>query len=276
MGGFGEGPGELQRIDGLAVSSDGRIVVGDGIARRITQFDSLGHLIRETNVEGPLPRSPVGLGHHSFLGRARAIARAGGPRPDRTTDTAVVVDFETGLRRALGTLPGPYLHWVDGVPLGKRFSPVPQVLALQEHAVLGSPEKYALRSVTASGTLKRIARVEIAARAVDDEAKEPYLQEWAGLGREPFLEPAFVDSLPHFVDGLADDRDRIWLRTLNSVGRPSNVWARLGVAGAFDGRWAFPAGFVPHDFRDGLVVGVHTDDLGVESVHVYRLNPHPT
>ena len=63
----------------------------------------------------------------------------------------------------------------------------------------------------------------------------------------------------------------LWGLTEEEPPMPERSWLILMPTGEITGLLTTPTGFEPHAVRDGLVWGVHTDELNVESVRAYAI-----
>ncbi len=79
------------------------------------------------------------------------------------------------------------------------------------------------------------------------------------------------DSLPATTDVLIDPEGRVWLGRADAVPVDAGPWVVFAADGTHLARVGMPSGFRPTAIGDTTVLGVWTDDLGVESLRLYRL-----
>ena len=80
-------------------------------------------------------------------------------------------------------------------------------------------------------------------------------------------------SMPLFGSPFADGDGRVWLPSYRPGGERMSVppYTVIGVDGGWVGTVEAPAGFRVLDVRDGVVLGVEVDEVGVEGVVMYEL-----
>ena len=80
-------------------------------------------------------------------------------------------------------------------------------------------------------------------------------------------------SMPLFGSPFADGEGRVWLPSYRPGGERKSVppYTVIGVDGGWVGTVEAPAGFRVLDVRDGVVLGVEVDEVGVEGVVMYEL-----
>ena len=79
--------------------------------------------------------------------------------------------------------------------------------------------------------------------------------------------------MPLFGSPFADDAGRVWLPSYMPGGERKSVppYAVVGPDGGWLGAVEAPAEFRVLDVRDGVVLGVEVDEVGVEGVVMYEL-----
>jgi hypothetical protein len=93
-------------------------------------------------------------------------------------------------------------------------------------------------------------------------------------------QPPVPDSLPAFGDLLVADRGVLWVGEHHGVDFPRirlledepRAWALFGPDGTPRGRVVTPPRVDVLDVRSGWIVGLHQDELGVETVRLYRFD----
>lgn len=276
LGGEGEGPGEYRQISGISVLRNGNLVVADTRLRRITFLDPLGQVLRTTEAQGPVPVSTDLVDDQWFVGRGAATGRGDGPRVDRLVDSIVAVNTESGERSIWATTPGVRVDWrqfPNGVvgPYNFAITPVSCVAGRGDRVVFGSPDVYELREQRGEGELVRILRLQVAARPISEQDKQPVIDRWKEVGAPPYGEPVFPDSLPHFRALFLDDVGRTWVQVYEGRNQIGPEWDIFGPEGAYLGRVILPEGFIPRDVFGEKMVGVWRDSLDVEYVQVRKV-----
>jgi hypothetical protein len=79
------------------------------------------------------------------------------------------------------------------------------------------------------------------------------------------------DSLAATTDVLIDPDGRVWLGRADAVPVDPGPWVVSAADGTIIARVRMPDGFRPTAIGEATVLGVWTDDLGVESLRLYRL-----
>lgn len=136
-----------------------------------------------------------------------------------------------------------------------------------------------VRVLSLTGTLKRIHRLPIEPAAVTAEDMERVRDQYL-TGLPPTLEReiaprleavGFPDKQPLFDDIEVDPEGNIWLEAYQEDRAVARSWHALSPEGQWLGIVAFPPGFVVHAFTNDQVLGVWTNDLGVEFARWYRI-----
>ncbi len=78
------------------------------------------------------------------------------------------------------------------------------------------------------------------------------------------------DHLPWYDQVVVSDEDEIWVREYPEPGSESTWWRVLDVEGGVLGVIEIPVAFELKHVTGGLLAGVWTDELGVETVRVWR------
>ena len=83
--------------------------------------------------------------------------------------------------------------------------------------------------------------------------------------------------LPEFLpqtESLISGANEVWVQEYAGYDQAPTRYLILGSDGARRGRVAVPPGFRIKETGDDYVLGVHTDEDGVERVRLYRLTRH--
>jgi len=284
----GEGPGEFMDLTGVDTWPGDSLVVWESRSRAISVFDSRGmfgrSFVLESGRDRPLePRSVLGDG--SILGRAGEVTGEGYRRSRETyqlrpADAVSAVEF--------GTHPGQesYLAMRNGMPL---LGNLPFGRSLWESewgelVIITPDDEYEIRAYErATGSLARIVRREYENRPPTrdevDEALDAALER-AGLtgqrlemARQGYRDMPLVEQFPAFRMLLTDPLDHLWVReaTLPGIDRPAPLWTVFDAEGRALGFIETPDGLTVFEIGADYLLGRVTDDVGVESVQVWRL-----
>jgi len=175
-------------------------------------------------------------------------------------------------RVALST---PEKSWTDAPhPLGRSV-----VFAGDgERTYVSTGEGLSIRVYGQTGTPVRVLR----APAGDVAITEAILEKARGTGpgwsrREIFLKADSLGiplpaALPGATHILLDPARNVWVRRFQLPWEARERWGVFAADGLFLGHLQMPAGLAVQEVAEDRVLGVHTDALGVERVHLYGLN----
>jgi hypothetical protein len=79
------------------------------------------------------------------------------------------------------------------------------------------------------------------------------------------------DSIPAYTDIRVDPEGNLWLERFSVQGSQEHRWAVFSNSGEFLGHLGLPCGFRLSDLGTDWILGIHTDELGVERVKVFGL-----
>ncbi len=299
VGGPGDGPGELGYIRGMGRCGADSLFVFEIDYLNIV-YTADGRFAREARPydRNSMDRRPYTLrcarnGYYAAVGWEdlsgppavgfyRAIAPAWVLAPDRAASASavqripqagLVVSTELGSvlsSERIGTAGGSRPH-----PFGRAVT-----FALTEDAIyLGTGEAYEIRRYALDGRLERIIRwpggdltitdPEIAAyhaarlEAVDPRARPALERSLAEMPMPPAF-PAF-DRLETDPDG------NVWIASFRRPTSSQQSWTVIGPHGALLGTVAVPSDLVITDIGRDVVLGIATDELGVERIRLHTL-----
>ena len=310
LGRDGEGPGEFRTLSGAwpirykdETDVDSRqIIAADSELDRITRFSGEGTPMGTATLAGRDDMSirTVGLaGPDALLSRASpynlpdfatirggsivdmAEAMWGGAENRRvlfvrhTMDGALVDTLAEGRDLAIGTLAQGNGAQSFAIPFSS------------ESATAGSPYGvvvtdgvgYEIRVFGEDGSLRMIARIDDAPPVRTDA----HLERYAGAGSsdadeaeireriDRYQQVALPDSLPGYTDVLFTEEGEIWARRYRLPGESTARWDTFAADGVYLGRVAVPTSFRIEEVGRGQVLGVHTDELGVQRVQLRDL-----
>jgi hypothetical protein len=143
------------------------------------------------------------------------------------------------------------------------FGPTLSRALIGQSALITTGREYEIRSYTAEGVLRRIARVTDASlRPVTAAHRDVH----AAAQQEG--SPTYATTLPAYSRLVAAEGGA-WAVEYPAPGEGvtrAHVFDDQGVLTAVV---ELPASFTPHDVRGGRVYGVHRDEFGVETIHVH-------
>lgn len=283
MAGPGEGPGEIGSIGGLFLSDDA-IVLYDRSNARITWFDLDGELRRSTRVgTGGLPErmfGPLEDGSLVFAETVRGVAVAGMRGISVDTMQIIRVDREGNDLGTFGEVRGimrtegfthPFSTDPQGVTMGDRLyyanGEVPEV-----RVWAGDTQPLpALRLPPTAHETERVWR-ELGA-VLEERDRDDLLARLSDMSER--------GPVPHLSTLLADDAGRLWIKQYEpSVdsswlggqrSRPGGSWWVTDGSGRLLGTVAVPSHVELLDVSGSQVLGVTTDQVGVQTVVVHAL-----
>ena len=277
----GEGPGEFTTLWSIAELAGDTIATIDPLGGRVSLFGSAGVFGRSF----PIPRLPgasapnvVGwLADGTLLIESLTRSPSRDTR-DQSTHSLYAVDRHGEILGTLGEYPGSPLGR-NGLALG--FASRAEFAAGGNLAWVGQSGRFELVGHDRTGAVRRIVRLDRAPRAVTqpeiDEAHaavERSLQGASGPAVERIL--ATEPASHHPVHGtlIADRAGNLWVERYRShlLADPGpHEWDIFDAEGRLVGYLATPSDFEITDIGADFVLGFHTDELGVQTVRMYRL-----
>lgn len=283
----GEGPGEFTSLAGVAPWPGDSVVAWNNRTWVISVFDAEGALGRsftlDSEAEALEPRAVLHDG--SILGRTGEVTGDGYRRSQETyelrrSEGAPPVEF--------GTHPGQESHigYEGGIalmgllPFGRSLWEA----EWGELVILTTDDNYEIRAYDPStGALARIVRREYENRAPTreevDEALEAALER-AGLTgpslemtRRGYASMPIVEQYPAFLNLLTDPLDHLWVREarLPGIDLPAPLWTVFDPEGRALGFIETPDGLTVYEIGADYLLGLATDEMGVESVQLWEL-----
>jgi hypothetical protein len=293
VGGPGEGPGEFRAVGAPSVLGGDSILVWDQNLHRGSVFGSEGHFIRTfTLPEHLYPFRVLAAFRDGTLLVERGIPDFPSHLPYATT----ILSFfsRAGEERAnLGPLP------VNACGSPSRctvtwFGPIAVRRVHGDRFYYGYPDRYEIRVFRKSGELDGIIRSaadRIPITPASLEAYKAYI-----LHQDPAQSPERVEDrfgaqpipehMPAFRDFLIDASGHLWVREFSGV-EPifhefsripfpfpdaPTPWAIFDEGGVYIGTLRLPSRLSVTDIGADYVLGVFTDELGVQTVRMYTLH----
>jgi hypothetical protein len=291
-GGDGEGPGEFGTISWVARGGGDTLVVHDSRLGRSTFVDHEGtvlgivRLTQASNLEQPVRRQLLArFSDGSYIGFDNQWIQQG----ERDFGRSEVLAFRLGLDGTILDTIGP-LAWGDHVPgpdgrrtqeiLGKRAVYAP----FGDRLLHGMGDDFTVQVYDFTGEVVDSMSRPHASRPVTDAMLEALKQQElervqgpeaetrrASVERRYRDEPR-AQTLPAYQRFLVDGEGNVWVQAYQAPGDDRFEWSVFDRdGGGFLGTLELPAAFRLTDVAHGLVAGVWTDDLDVQTLRVYRL-----
>jgi len=277
----GEGPGEFTALWSIAELAGDTIAAIDPLGGRVSLFSSAGVFGRSF----PIPRLPgasapnvIGwLADGTLLISALTRSPSRDTR-DQSTHFLYAVDPHGEILGTLGEYPGSPLGR-NGLALG--FASRAEFAAGGSLAWVGQSGRFELVGHDRTGAVRRMVRLDREPRAVTqpeiDEAQaavERSLQGASGPAVERILATEYASHHPVHGVLLADRAGNLWIERyrhhlLEDPG--PQEWDVFDAEGRLVGYLATPTDFEITDIGADFVLGFHTDELGVQTVRMYRL-----
>ena len=306
LGREGEGPGEFLNLTGAWTLADGSIVTVDYRLDRITRFDAAGAPVGTATFSSPddLIVLPVALGGPgAILSSATPFSV-----PSRYAMTGAIEDvmeslFERDDQRVFflrhrfdGTLIDTVAEGIDqpratfssgsGMDMEVRmmavpFSPSSAATGSAHGVAFTRGAAYEIRVFDEAGDIRLIARLDESPPIRTEEHLETYVRNPGGRERdeawirerlEQYRTLDLPESLPGYTDILFADTGDIWARRYRMRGESMDRRDVFAAAGVFLGRVHIPASFRVEEVSRGQIVGIATDEFGVERVEVRDLS----
>jgi hypothetical protein len=275
----GDGPGEFRQLWHLTVFGD-TIQAGDAYPR-ISLFTTAGAHIRSYTVEerpymhlGFAPdRTAYGFG----VGGATAGFDPGyGIHADtahlvRHTPDGEVLDTLFSIARSAHLPPISYQL---------EFSPVISAVVGADRIYVGQADRYQVRVHDLSGAIERIIRNarppesigrEVVAALEEERAARLRASTERALGPEPQRGLVVPDVFPTFRGLRTDTSGNLWVRLHALDDDPVQEWDVYDSDGRLVAGFSAPSRFRIREIGPDYVLGVHVDELDIQTVRRYRL-----
>ena len=309
LGREGEGPGEFQGLNGAWPVPGGGIVATDNDLDRITHFDPDGARAGTARFAGLeedeisfTSITPTGLGGPGMLLSLATLTSM----PSLTSTSGTMEEVMEEM--FAGQSPVSYVrHRLDGTMVDTlapgreptaaislsgsgtggvmRITPLPfspqSAAAGSAHGlVVTGGVRYEIRVFDAEGSLRMAARLAEEPPVRTDEHLRAYA---TGSGRserddeeirqrlERYREMSLPESLPGYTDVLIADTGELWALRYRLPGVSIARWDVFADDGAYLGRVDVPASLQPEEVSRGQILGIATDDLGVQRVEIRDL-----
>jgi len=291
-GGSGDGPGEFRGLSGVFDVGDGKIGAHDGSRGRYVELDGEGRLVRDVGVPALGPDRPtvtlVGEGTAAstpYVALVRGFPRSPVTGPYRGTGPVVPLAAEADtitLIRGTETFVG---DGGAGIVVFGRTT----LLTGSSHGLwIGDTKTPMVELLTGSGQVTRIVRwtsekslavtEERRARLwaeLEERAPEP---ERSMIGQLRSILP-FAERKPAFGALVSGPPDRIWVGAtippeivMLEEPWPAQEWIVVDFSEESAARVTTPPGFQLLQAGEDFVLGLHRNELGIESVRLHRFH----
>lgn len=288
VGGSGDGPGEFRILQAAGLLAGDTAWAWDFALGRITVLHPEGGVVRVRSLE---PAPLRGLLRPGPSGEGWLVVQAWGDPPAGAHETGVrrdpVAVLRYGadgiLRDTLSVLPGREIRVTveDGrgvmgpAPFGRNAV----TGAWGEGVVVGDQSQRSLTVLDTGGEALRVVRwggasLEVSAsdaerwRSAVTRDRPPGERERAMRDLEAAPVP---DRRPAYGDVLQDRAGHLWVSAWPLPGEAPDSWDVLAPDGVWLGTVETPASFRLLEAGNDWVLGIETDDLGVERVVLRRL-----
>ena len=298
-GGQGEGPGEFSMLVWISRFEPDSLVAMDLRARRLSWFDSAGQFGRSVRLEPSAELSvplPVGIFHDgSMLVRqgAMALGAEGPTRVERPDETLYRYEPNGQSATALGLFPGTELSISPtGMTLpdgGDRYGRSPREFG-RTTAIAGSSQRYyvadnatyEMRAYDMDGRLSLLIRKQHTPVPVTDEdvqrLRDARLERVSDPERQRVIrraqdrKPPAPATMPALGDVIRlDTEGNLWVPEYSRPGEYPLAWSVFAESGRFLGVVDVPDGLALHDIGSDYVLGLRTDQDGVQYVQLHEL-----
>lgn len=296
MGGLGEGPGEFRTAGWLGLLPGDTLAVWDYLGRRLSRFAPGGEVVDAATVPLSLEYWPSRVTDEGeVLFRA---SRENAPPPAGTGmywDSTWVVRYAPAEEEVdtIARLPNGQRPRADEAASRQHFTPSLRMTPAPGGGVrVGWGEQFQVHELAPDGTLRRVIRRTHEPVQVTDEVLSEYERSYRtamenspsdpgshGLTLEDLVErhrsTPHRSELPAFSALRTDPDGRLWAEHYTpTYGRQFRYGAEWSVFDP-DGRWLdtvrTPEGLDVQQIGSDFVLGLHTDEFGLESVRVYAL-----
>lgn len=295
--GRGDGPGEFTDLKAAVRIPGDSLVAFSTFGYRISLFDPEGRYVQELRpwisgaevlaVRGGLPGGWLVVS--GTLGDYSSSALETGLH--RPTERWATVARDGTVRDTLGHFPwvrgGLYQYHGDGwgMQMIVDFAAATSYDVTNGRVFVGGGQRAEVRTLTSDGSVERILRW--------DAYPGPLTADFVAAHRERLLKGvedpdrrrryeaaigafSYPDSLPVFEALEATPAGGLWIQAFSPehATGPERWWV-FDSSGRSLGTVDVPAGFRITDVGRDVVLGIHTDDLGVQRVRVYDRPPFP-
>lgn len=296
VGGTGDGPGEFRALAWVSAPPGDSILAWDASHNRLSIFTPRGELAGTTQIEpvssgtptpgesftAPYPMALTAFADGSLLARSIEIIPNPGEGVRRDSINLVRYLRSGAIAERLGRFPGfEFFARQQGDELlweRRVFGRNTHVAVRGRELLVGTNDRFEV--VVMGGERQQVFRrvhehrpvrsAEIQAygdlllEAARDEASRAYSERVLELMSYP-------SELPPYRDLIADGEGNVWVEHYRAAPEEQPRWSVFGADGRWLGEVATPAGLRIHEIGAGYVLGVWTDEVGIEYLRLYEL-----
>ena len=286
-GGRGEGPGEFLRIRMLGPLRGDSVAVWDVGNARLTLFDPEGEFVRTsrlTSRETFTPRAVDIFWDGSILAQVPQIISVASIEPGAILGDTVLqirIDLEDSTEEPQLKVPGGTLWlWT-----GRSQIPIPFTTALSfdlvdeaVHLATGPDFRVQVFEDGRLAEIYGVARDEREVSVADIAVYRDFVEEYIPKAQQSdYLSaldhPSRPNVLPAYSRLLSASDGHVWAQIYSPDVLAPATWDVFNGAREWVGQVQTPANFAAMSITDGTVAGVWRDDVGVEHVRIYRIQP---
>lgn len=292
-GGEGDGPGEFRNVVSLWPRPGDSLWAWDTRHRSFTVLDLEGRFVGTVPLD-----ADDGLGILAgvfddgavLLQGIRVFGSSRAPEPglQRPPVAVGIHRLDGSLERSLGEWPGNEMfssledgrRGVRGLVFGRDL----HTLVVGDRVAIGTTDARSFRLLRRTGDVERIVRVAGALdpvepgdfeRHVDDVLETSANDDFRAFWRRLFDAMPRHESYPAYSEIEADAARRLWLADYRPPGVERRMWTVFGPDGHLLGRVRTPDGLRVLEIGEDYILGVSRDELDVERVQVFALEPDP-
>jgi hypothetical protein len=270
----GAGPEEFGRMAALVPLGGDSLVVFDAGNARVSLLGPDGRFARSFLLPAAPGADLVGVLESGSM--VFGLPRAGALHEGISQDTVVYVVL-SAVGEVLDTLEsGPgwqRMQHIDGQRISRITVPFASrsvARARGNRIVIGFTAHYEFREYGTGLKPTRTIRRDIPARRFTDAYFQRYL-EASPMFRSAIEVMPRPRDLPAFSSIIVDRDDHLWVEDYPRIDAAEASWAVFDPEGRLLGTVALPTRFRPTDIGGSYVLGVWSDELGVEHVRMYQL-----
>ena len=280
LGGRGEGPGEFNQPRQLLRVGDDSLAVWDPWERRLSVLDHFGHPGRVST----LPAWDISGTIVKFRSDGRVVLRmllfSSPPGAELHTSPAqyLLVDSRAGIVDTLAQVPHSVWERIGEGWAMQHFGAWGVDAGTPNGFWAGDARTEEVRQYDDDGRLLRIIRWSGADRSINDQHVQALLEERlkkahaAGHARirSDFVRHSTAEQFPAYREMVGSSNGQVWIEDYPPPGDEHPItWTAFDSTGAVAAVMDMPRGVEVFEIEDDYVLGVFSDDLGVQYVRVY-------
>ncbi len=285
VGRSGEGPGEFEYLVSLPDCYSDSIVAAD-INDRLSIFTKAGEFVRVVQSYSSPQRQ---VSPYQFACGAEGLTVVNGwgsamtdPQLDffRSFSHVYIGSLSDGAQIDLGEFIASERWGTVGGSRPHPFGRQTRLAVAGGKVYVGTSESHEIMVYNPDGALQRLIRWEGDELTLSSEVSNAYFEseiQRARPGARPAMRREFADmtlpgTRPAYSELLVDAAGNLWVREFNPMRDATQRWLVFDETGVWLGRITFPPRHRVTEILGDRSVGVETDDLGVETVVVYRIH----